>query len=144
VWIYPSQNKIPTVLELGIDKIVTDLQKKYPPAGSWIKPAQEAGMMTIAATKSDEDGTYTFEGTLTNLVTMVPIVGAELFCEISEDGGTTWDVMDIDDNPTTTDSSGYYSWTGITYDAGWHDFIVYYAGDESHMQVESMRWRSWW
>ena len=94
--------------DMGFDTIVTNLQASYPPSGTnaLIPPTILAVNATLNETKNN-DGTYTINGQLTELVSQNPLVDAPVRLDISVDN-VTW--APVAPNPTYTDASGSFAW----------------------------------
>ena len=127
----PNQS-IQNYLDMGFPDIVTTLQQEFPPSGTdaLIPPTILAANMSLSITQ-DSDGTYSFSGNLTELVSGNAIT-AEAVTLLSSPDNSTWTEV-TGTTPATTDSNGNFSWTEVELSAGTYYIQAYYAGDATHL-----------
>ena len=121
----------------GLDVIVANLMQSYPPAGTdaLVAPTPPyASDLTLTVT-GNLDGTYTFNCTLTDLLTGDPFEGSLVELDYSPLTETqAWSIMTgVGTNPLTTDSNGNVAWDNITLTP--HTtfyFRATYAGSAGH------------
>ena len=122
-------------LDSDFDSIVSALQASYPPAGTGalVAPTLKAPKATLNVTGTGS--TYSFSGTLTELLTSDVIASANVHLQVTYNIG--WDWIDLPGvtNPATTDSSGNFAWNSVTLPPGPYNFRVYYPGVGSYFNT---------
>ncbi|MGZ4926407.1 MAG: hypothetical protein ACXV4B_08155, partial [Halobacteriota archaeon] len=144
VWFHPGPGtpQVPDYKQLGFEKIISNLQTYYPASGSWTPPTRVADAQTFTVTQVASD-TYTFSGTLKELVSGNPIPNAPVNLHVYTSSAGKWELFPGsvplslpagEINPTKTDANGAFSWANVKLPAGTYLFRSYYTGDTSHME----------
>ncbi len=119
-------------LYCGFHEMVVSLQQTYPPANTeGLTPTYRMPSVTMDIDLAE--GQYTFFGTLTDLITGNPIVGANVYLQ-SSPGTPTWNYANspMGSTPVVTDANGkWHSPTSYALAAGQYSLRAWYAGGDA-------------
>jgi hypothetical protein len=119
-------------LYCGFHEMVVSLQQTYPPANTeGLTPTYRMPSVTMDIDLAE--GQYTFFGTLTDLITGNPIVGANVYLQ-SSPGIPTWNYANtpMGSTPAVTDANGkWHSPTSYALAAGQYSLRAWYAGGDA-------------
>jgi hypothetical protein len=145
VWLDPNFDQIlnngadPIYLLLfyliqGADSVVANLQQTYPAAGTEALMNITMLMPELTLNVIEEaPGIFVFSGTLAELLSGNPIAGADIYIQVSSNGGLSW--TDLSASPSITDSTGTYAGWTEELAAGTYNIRVLYGGSSLYLNT---------
>ncbi len=121
-------------LTQGADSVVTNLQQTYPAAGTEALTNITMLMPELTLNVIEEaPGVFVFSGTLAELLSGNPIAGADIYIQISSNGGITW--TDLSVVPSVTNATGTYAGWTEEFAAGTYNIRVLSGGSSTYLNT---------
>jgi hypothetical protein len=137
----PMEYNILYYLSCGFDQIVEELQSSYPPAGTDALAPITMIMPDVTIDLINEGSPYAFSftGVLSELLSGNPIVGGEVYLQVSSNLGNTWTNATIPSGaaPAVTGEEGIWNSNTAIFSPGFYFYRAYFPGDATHPPMYS-------